>query len=494
MPCMPNRPRTWEYTVINKSTDRHPAFALAAVRVRCAMAVSALLLLASCESLMPPDPVQVAPRPVGDAEWSRTAATPAVAAGALLPWRSYFDDPDLQALIALALVHNSDMRLAVINITQAQAQWGIRSADQLPTVNAVAGVTRAPNAFGAQTTSVTTGLAVTAYEFDFFGRISGLKEQALAQYLATQEARRTTQITLVTLVAQAWIALLADARNLELAQQALASRQASLNLLRLRAAHGVSSALELRQSESFLEGVRVTLAQLERQMALDENALTLLLGQAVPQAQVARFQAARFGQFRLPELPAGLPSELLVRRADIRQAEQGLKAANANIAAARAAFFPRISLTATAGVASTELGTLLNSGTLAFSLAPQVLMSLFDAGRNRATWELARAAAEASMVQYEKSVQVAFREVADALATRAGWARQLQAQQAQTQADMERLRLVALRLEHGAASQLDVLELERTVLADQQALTAAQWAYLQSQVTLYKVLGGGPDE
>jgi multidrug efflux system outer membrane protein len=229
-------------------------------------------------------------------------------------------------------------------------------------------------------------------------------------------------------------------------------------------------------------------------MALDENALTLLLGQAVPQAQVARFQAARFTQFSLPELPAGLPSELLVRRADIRQAEQGLKAANANIAAARAAFFPRISLTATAGVASTELGTLLSSGTLAFSLAPQVLMPLFDAGRNRATWELARAAAEASMVQYEKSVQVAFREVADALATRAGWARQLQAQQAQTQADMERLRLVALRLEHGAASQLDVLELERTVLADQQALTAAQWAYLQSQVTLYKVLGGGPEE
>ena len=494
MPCMPNRPRTWEYTVINKLTDRLPAFKASAGLVRRATAVSALLLLASCESLMPPQPVQVVPRPVGDSEWPRTAAAPAVAAGALLPWRSYFDDPDLQALIALALVHNSDMRLAVINIAQAQAQWGIRGADQLPTVNAVAGVTRAPNVYGAQTTTVTTGLAVTAYEFDFFGRISGLKEQALAQYLATQEARRTTQITLVTLVAQAWIALLADARNLELAQQALASRQASLDLLRLRAVHGVSSALELRQSESFLEGVRITLAQLERQMALDENALTLLLGQAVPQAQVARFQAARFTQFSVPELPAGLPSELLVRRADIRQAEQGLKAANANIAAARAAFFPRISLTATAGVASTELGTLLSSGTLAFSLAPQVLMPLFDAGRNRATWELARAAAEASMVQYEKSVQVAFREVADALATRAGWARQLQAQQAQTQADMERMRLVALRLEHGAASQLDVLELERTVLADQQALTAAQWAYLQSQVTLYKVLGGGPED
>lgn len=479
---------------MNKSANRRPAITVAAGCLRSATAVAALALLVSCGSLMPPEAVQVVPRPVGDAKWSRTAATPAVAAGALLPWRSYFDDPDLQALIALALVHNSDMRLAVINIAQAQAQWGIRGADQLPTVNAVAGITRAPNAFGAQTTSVTTGLAVTAYEFDFFGRISGLKEQALAQYLATQEARRTAQIALVTLVAQAWIALLADARNLELAQQALASRQASLDLLRLRAAQGVSSALELRQSESFLEGVRVTQAQLERQMALDENALTLLLGQAVPQAQVARFQAARFAQFSLPELPPGLPSELLVRRADIRQAELGLKAANANIAAARAAFFPRISLTATAGSASAELGTLLKTGTWAFSLAPQVLMPLFDAGRNRATWELARASAEASMVQYEKAVQMAFREVADALATRAGWARQLQAQQAQTQADTERLRLVALRLQHGAASQLDVLELERTVLADQQALTAAQWAYLQSQVTLYKVLGGGPDE
>ena len=479
---------------MHKSTKHRSGFAGAARLVRRATAVTALLLLASCESLMPPEPVKVLPRPVGSAEWPRTAEASAAAAGTLLPWRSYFDDPDLQALIALALAHNSDMRLAVLNIAQAQAQWGIRSADQLPTVNALAGVTRAPNALGVQTTSVTAGLAVTAYEFDFFGRVSGLKAQALAQYLATQEARRTTQISLVTMVAQAWIALLADARSLELAQQALASRQASLDLLRLRAAHGVSSALELRQSESFLEGVRVSLAQLERQMALDENALTLLLGQPVPQAQVARFQAARFGQFSLPELPAGLPSELLVRRADIRQAELGLQAANANIAAARAAFFPRISLTATAGTASAELGTLLNSGTLVFSLAPQVLMPLFDAGRNRATWELARASAEASMVQYEKAVQVAFREVADALATRAGWARQLQAQQAQTQADTERLKLVTLRLQHGAASQLDVLELERTVLADQQALTAAQWAYLQSQVTLYKVLGGGPED
>jgi multidrug efflux system outer membrane protein len=426
-------------------------------------------------------------------QWPASAqAADTAPAGDLLPWRGFFTDPALQSLIAQALEHNSDLRVAALNITQARAQLGLRNADQLPTVNAALGLNRGPNTSGNMATTLTGGLLVSSYELDFFGRVASLKEQALAQYLASEEARRTAQISLIATVAQAWMGLGADERLLRLAQDTLASREASLQLVALRLEHGASSELDVRLAQSLVQGARVGLAQLQRQRAQDENALVVLLGQPLAPAQ-AVLLGAEAPAIRLPALPAGLPSELLTRRADIRQAEQQLAAAHANIGAARAAYFPRIALTASAGSASSELGSLFKDGTWSYTFVPQLLMPLFDGGRNDANLAAAKAGFDIAVAQYEKAIQGAFREVADALAARASWERQLQAQTALAQADNERLTLTRLRLENGAASQLDWLDAQRTAFASQQGLIAAQLAVLQTQVALYKALGGGAE-
>lgn len=426
-------------------------------------------------------------------QWPASAqAKDAAAAGALLPWRSFFTDPALQGLIAQALEHNRDLRVAALNMAQARAQLGLRSADALPTLSAGLGLNRAPNTNGGMATTFTGGLLVSSYELDFFGRVASLKEQALAQYLASEEALRTAEISLIATVAQAWMGLGADARLLRLAQDTLASREASLQLVTLRLEHGAASELDVRLAQSLVEGARVNLAQLQRQRALDENALVLLLGQPLTPAQAALVRADA-PDLQLPVLPAGLPSELLARRADIRQAEQQLAAAKANIGAARAAFFPRISLTASAGSASGELGSLFKDGSWSYSLVPQLLLPLLDGGRNEANLDSAKVGLEIAVAQYEKAIQSAFREAADALATRSGWEQQVQAQSALAQADRARLALTRLRLELGAASQLDWLDAQRSAFASEQARITAQLAFLQSQVSLYKVLGGGAE-
>lgn len=427
-------------------------------------------------------------------QWPASAQAPEAApAGDLVPWRTFFTDPALQALIAQALEHNRDLRVAALNIAQARAQLGLRSADQLPTLNAGLGMNRAPNSSGNMATNFTGGLLVSSYELDFFGRVASLKEQALAQYLASEEARRTAQISLIATVAQAWMGLGADERLLRLAQDTLASREASLQLVALRLEHGAASELDVRLAQSLVQGARVSLAQLQRQRAQDENALVLLLGQPLAPAQAALL-GADAPATTLPALPAGLPSELLTRRADIRQAEQQLAAANANIGAARAAFFPRIALTASAGSASSELGSLFKDGSFSYTFVPQLLLPLFDGGRNEANLAAAKVGFDIAVAQYEKAIQTAFREVADALAARSSWERQLQAQTALAQADSQRLALTRLRLDNGAASQLDWLDAQRTAFASQQGLIHVQLAALQSQVTLYKVLGGGIQE
>jgi multidrug efflux system outer membrane protein len=424
-------------------------------------------------------------------QWPASAQAPdAAPAGELLPWRSFFTDPALQALIEQALEHNRDLRVAALNIAQARAQLGLRRADELPSLSAGLGLNRAPNTNGAMATTFTGGLLVSSYELDFFGRVASLKAQALAQYLASEEARRTAEISLVATVSQAWMGLSADERLLRLGQETLASREASLQLVALRLEHGASSELDVRLAQSLVQGAQVNLAQLQRQRALDENALVLLLGQPLSPAQAALLRADA-PELHLPSLAAGLPSELLTRRADIRQAEQQLTAAKANIGAARAAFFPRISLTAGAGSASSELGSLFKDGSWSYSFVPQLLLPLLDGGRNEANLASAQVGLDIAVAQYEKAIQNAFREVADALAARSGWEHQLQAQSAQAQADRERLALTRLRLDLGAASQLEWLDAQRSALASEQARLGAQLAFLQSQVSLYKVLGGG---
>jgi multidrug efflux system outer membrane protein len=448
----------------------------------------AALLLAGC-SLIPTYERPAAPV---STQWpTDTPTTAGATPAAKLAWQSYFGDASLTALIDVALANNRDLRVAVLNIELARAQLGIRRADQFPTVNAAASGSRTPNANGGITSVYSAGLLVTAYEIDFFGRVASLKEQALAQYLATREGSQTARISLIATVAQTWLGLLADEELLSISTQTLATRENSLRLVRLRLENGAASDLELYQAQSLMENARATRAQQQRQRALDENTLVLLLGQTLPTEVRARLASARLTQLRLPELPAGVPSDLLIQRPDILQAEQQLIAANANIGAARAAFFPRIALTTGLGSGSNELSGLFKGGSWGFTLAPQLLVPLFDAGRNQAGLDSSLTNRKIAIAQYEKSIQSAFREVADALAGRDTLAEQLRAQQAQTEAETQRLRLTDLRFENGAASLLDSLDAQRSLFATQQVLVQIRLAYLQNQVALYKTLGGG---
>jgi outer membrane protein, multidrug efflux system len=427
--------------------------------------------------------------PVAEA-WGGNTPLVEASGGADLGWQAFVTDARLRDLITLTLANNRDLRVATLNIEQVRAQYQIRRADQLPTVNLAASGNRQPTSSGGISSSYTVGLAMASWELDFFGRVASLKEAALAQYLASEEARRAVQTSLVASVASTWASLLTSDALLATTRQTLRTRQDSLRLTKLRFDNGATSALDLRQAESLSAAAEVALAQQQRQRALDLNALTLLVGQSIPDALVAPSEAPN-GASLFQAVPAGLPSDLLTRRADIRQAEQQLIAANANIGAARAAFFPRISLTAGLGTVSNELSGLFKNGSWGFSLAPQAVLPLFDAGRNQAGLDSANAGREIAVAQYEKAIQVAFREVADALAGRATLVDQVRAQQAQATAEAERFRLADLRYRNGVASYLDVLDAQRALFGTQQALMQGQLAVQQNQVALYRALGGG---
>lgn len=426
--------------------------------------------------------------PVADSYPGQPAGAAVGPAAADIPWQGFFADERLRRLIGLALENNRDLRVAVLAIEQARAQLQLRRADALPSVGAGVSASRAPGPTGAMTSSYQAGVQISAWELDFFGRIRSLSEAARAQLLATEEARKAVQIGLVSAVAQAHLALQADEALLEVTRQTLATREDSLRLTRLKFDNGVSSELDVRQAESLLEAARVALAQTTRQRALDENALVLLIGRPLP----ADLPASRpLGSTAMTDLPAGLPSDLLTRRPDVRQAEQQMVAANANIGAARAAFFPRISLTASAGIASNQLSGLFDNGQFVWTLAPSLLQPIFDAGRNQANLESARLAREVATARYEQTIQTAFREVADALAGRATLGEQLRAQAAQAASLEATVRLAELRYRSGAASYLDLLDAQRSLFAARQALVQTQAAELQNRVLLYRVLGGG---
>lgn len=454
--------------------------------LRLTALAAASAVLAGC-SLIPTFERPAAPVP---ASFAAAPAAPASAKAAVdLAWKDFFQDPRLQRLIETALQNNRDLRVAVLSIEQTRAQLRIRQADQLPTVNAGITGSRGPVASGAITSSYTAGLSVTAYELDFFGRVRALSEAAQAQLLASEEARKTVQMSLIASVANTYLGLLADDALLRTTRDTLATRQESLRLTQLKYDNDAASKVDLSVAQSLLEAAKVSLAQLTRQRAQDENALVLLLGQQLP----ADLPAGRAldAQGLVADLPAGVPSELLVRRPDIRQAEHALVAMNANIGAARAAFFPKITLTASAGVASTDLEQLFNNGTSAWSFVPQLLVPLFDAGRNQANLQTAKVNREIAIAQYEKAIQTGFREVADALAGRATLGEQLQAQSAQLQAEQTRMGLTDLRFRSGAASSFDVLDAQRSLFSAQQAMVQVQLVQQQNLVNLYKVLGGG---
>ena len=406
-----------------------------------------------------------------------------------LQWQDFFKDARLKRLIELSLQNNRDLRVAVLAIEQTRAQLQVRRADELPTVNAGISGTRGPASSGAIASTYTAGLSVTAYELDFFGRVRALSQAAQAQLLGSQEARKTVQISLIASVANTYLNLLADDELLRVAREALATRQESLRLMQLKFDNEAASKVDLSQTQSLLEGAKVALAQGMRQRAQDENALVLLLGQPLPPDLPPGLPITSQGL--LPDLPAGIPSEILTRRPDIRQAEQQLLANNANMGVARAAFFPRITLTGSAGVVSSDLDTLFSNGTTAWTFVPQLLLPIFDYGRNSANLESAKVARDIAVAQYEKAVQTGFREVADALAGRATLGEQLRAQNGQLAAEQTRMQLIDLRFKHGAASAFEVLDAQRSLFAAQQAAVQVQVQQVQNLVTLYKVLGGG---
>ncbi|MET3444412.1 multidrug efflux system outer membrane protein [Variovorax paradoxus] len=458
-------------------------------------ALAAALLLAGC-SLIPTYERPAAPVPT---TFPGDPAQPAGQAAAALPWQDFFTDPRLTGLIQTALANNRDLRVSVLNIEQARAQFQIERSALFPALGLTGSGSRSsPNQFqafdssaGSVSSQYSVNLGITAWEIDFFGRIRSLKDQALAQYLATEETRKAAQISLIASVATGWLTLIADDELLELTRQTMVTREESVRLTKMRFDNGVSSELDFQAANSLAETARASYAQQLRTRQQDENALALLLGAPVPAEATAGGAKGLESIKPMPDVPAGLPSDLLTERPDIRSAEQQLIAANANIGAARAAFFPRVSLTTSIGTASSEFSGLFDSGSKAWAFSPQITLPIFDAGRNIAGLDSAKAGREIAVAQYEKSIQTAFREVADALAGRATLGEQVRAQRAQADAEAVRFKLSDMRYRNGIASALDLLDAQRSLYTAQQSAVTTRLLQLQNQVTLYKTLGGG---
>jgi multidrug efflux system outer membrane protein len=452
---------------------------------RAHAALGALAVLAGCASLAPPYERPTAPVAATFPD-APAAAAAAAAAAADLEWQQFFIDARLKRLIELSLQNNRDLRIAVLNIERVRAQYQVQRAQQLPTLVLGATGLAEPNGAGSGR-GYTAGLNITGYELDLFGRVRSLTDAALQQYFASEEARKAAQISLVAAVADAYLILLADDEQLDVARKTLATREEGYTLVKAKLDNGAASEYDFTLTQSLVEGARAALALLQRQRAQDLNALVLLVGQPLPNDLPPGLPLQSQGL--LAALPAGLPSELLERRPDVRQAEAQLQAANANIGAARAAFFPRITLTGSIGLASEDLGGLFDNR--AWQFAPRITLPIFDAGANQANLEASQANREIAVAQYERSIQTAFREVADALAGRATLGEQLRAQQAQAQAEERRFHLADLRFQAGASSYLDVLDAQRALFVSQQAVVVVQAAQQQNLVALYKSLGGG---
>jgi multidrug efflux system outer membrane protein len=461
--------------------------------------MAALALLAGCSLApvyeRPAQPVATV-WPAGDAYQGVPAAAADAKPVSQILWREYFTDDKLRQVIELALANNRDLRVSVLNIEKAKAQYNIDTAALLPKLSASVSETasRTPGtmtASGERTISrqYSGGLTMASYELDFFGKLRDTADAGLQTYLGTEEARRTQQITLVAEVANAYLTLSADQQRLKLAQDTLKSQQTTYALIEKRFASGVVAGPDLYDARTSVESARNDVAVYTAQVAVDRNALTLLTGSPVPEALLPGAELADVAQ--LAPIPAGLPSDLLQSRPDVQEAERTLRAANANIGVARAAFFPSISLTASGGSASSSLSGLFKAGSGAWTFVPQVSLPIFDGGVNRANLNIAKANRDIAVAQYEKAVQTAFQEVADALATRGTLDQRLSSQQALVQAAQQSYTINEARYRNGADSYLNALVSQRALYAAQQTLITTRLAKTGNAVTLYKVLGGG---
>ena len=465
------------------------------------IAVFILLTLSACASMAPKYTRPEAPVP---SEWPTGPAykdgevTPGGSYATDIKWEEFITDERLQKLIALALQNNRDLRIAALNIEMSQALYRVQRADLFPSINASGSAVggRTPGVLSATGEPVnvhqySVNLVSSAYELDLFGRVRSLKDQALEQFFSTEEARRSLQISMVAEVTSDYLTLAADKEHLKIARDTFENQQAAYNLIKSRFDAGASSELDLRQAQTSVDTARVDIARFTSQVAQDENALSLVVGSPVP----ADLLSSELIAVTAPtEFSAGLPSEVLQRRPDIMQAEHLLKAANANIGAARAAFFPMITLTTSIGLSSDQLSGLFKGGTGTWLFAPQITLPIFDAGRNRANLKVSEVNREIFLAQYEKAIQTAFREVADALAQRGTLGNQLEAQQSLTDATAQSHRLSLARYEKGISSYLNVLDSQRSLYSAQQGLIDVRLSRLTNLVTLYKVLGGGAGE
>lgn len=458
--------------------------------------VIAALFVAGC-SLNPKYSRPEAPVPT---EWPDGQAykylpqTQDAQAAAYLPWRDFFTDVRLQGVIRTALRNSRDLRLAALNIEKARAMYRVQRAELAPVVSGTAGGSRGRTPADLSSTGqATTGaewsveLGITAWELDFFGRLRSLTESAMESYFASRYACSSTQILLLSEVANAYLTLAADKDNLSLAQSTFESQQVSYNLIRRRREVGIATELDLRQVQTRVESARVDVARYTSLIAQDENALNLLVGSPVPADLLPEGLAA---VTPFPDVSPGLPSRVLLYRPDILEAESTLKAAYADIGAARAALFPSISLTSALGTASADLTGLFKSGSFVWNYAPQMALPMFDP-RAWSALKVTKVNREIAVAQYEKAIQTAFKEVADELAKQGTLGDQITAQQSLVDASAESYRLSSLRYNKGTDTYLNALDAQRSLYNAQQGLISLQQEKLSNQVTLYKVLGGG---
>ncbi len=462
--------------------------------------IAAALLAAGCTLQpryeRPPAPVAQT-FPTGgayDKEPDNASHAGAGAPATEIGWRDFFADPRLQRILELALKNNRDLRVSILNVEAARAQYQITRAGLFPALNAVASGTRSrtPRDLTLSGNPISSEYSVgvnASWEIDLFGRIRSLKDQALAQYLALAQTRKAAEIALLSTVADQYLTMIAFDDALAVTRNTLLTAQESLRITSLKFDTGAGSELDLRQAEGVVEQAQANLESQRRLRAQAENALVLLVGEPLPEDLPPGLPLGN--QDLLADIPAGLPSDLLTRRPDIAAAEQSLLAANANIGAARAAFFPRVSLTGSAGTLAPSLGGLFKPGSAAWSFAPQITLPIFSGGQNVASLELAQVRKRIEIANYEKAIQTAFREVADGLAARGTFDKQIQALERFTNSQNRRLTLSDLRYRNGVDSYLSVLTAQTDLYNAQQLLITARLQRLTNLVDLYQFLGGG---
>jgi len=462
------------------------------------LAVLASALLTGCAGL---EPTYQRPAPPVPATWPKGPAYPAKTDSQVTDWRQVFTDPRLRAVIEQALANNRNLRVAIAQIQASQAQYHIQRADLLPSINGSAGANRSrsytglPASLGgaySTTTTYSASVATTSYELDLFGRVRSLTKSALETYLATDEARRSTQISLVAEVTTDYLTFAADASLLEVSKTTVASAQANLDLARRRLMGGLASQLDISNAETILDQAQDDVARYTTQVAQDKNALDLVVG--APVAAESLPSGADDPATHLGDPPEALNSQVLLQRPDVLEAEHTLRGANANIGAARAAFFPQISLTGSGGAESASLSKLFSGRSGVWSFAPTVTLPIFAGGANMGNLDYAKAEDRIEVAQYERAIQTAFREASDALAQRGTITERLRAQRAQVAAATQSLRLAEALYARGSDSYLDVLTAQRTLYSAQQSLISVQLLNTTNVVTLYKVMGGSMND